>query len=67
MNNLVSLEQRGFLPSCIDFDNVITVQEVTHSLEIDTDKPPRMLAKIDTEKAFDTIEWSTILVILKRF
>lgn len=39
---------------------------MAHSLESDTDKPPRMLAKIDIEKAFDTIEWVAILATLSK-
>lgn len=37
-------------------------QEVVHSIEIDSSKPPRMIAKIDIAKSFDTIEWKAILV-----
>lgn len=43
------------------------MQEVAHSLESNTDKPTRMIVKIDIEKAFDTIEWTTILTALQRF
>lgn len=65
---LVSMEQSGFLPGRTAFDNIIAVQEVAHSLESDTSNPPpRMIAKIDIEKVFDTIEWSAILATLQRF
>lgn len=61
---LISRKQAGFVSDRCSFDNIITVQEVVHMLETGTKKPPRMLIKLDIKKAYDTVNWSAILVIL---
>lgn len=64
--NLIGKEQVGFVPGRCFFDNIITVQEVVHSIENDTSSPPRMIIKLDIEKAYDIINWSAILAILSK-
>ncbi|XP_039116442.1 uncharacterized protein LOC120251854 [Dioscorea cayenensis subsp. rotundata] len=63
---LIGIEQSGFLEGRSTFDNIIAVHELAHSLEFDKSSPPRMLVKVDIDKAFDTVEWSTILATLRR-
>lgn len=63
---LIAIEQSGFLAGRSTFDNIIDVQEMVHSLETDKSSPPRMFIKVDIEKAFDTVEWNTILATLHR-
>lgn len=59
---LIGREQAGFVSDRCSFDNIIAVQEIVHSMENDTKNPPRMLIKLDIEKAYDTVNWSAILV-----
>ncbi|XP_039115766.1 uncharacterized protein LOC120251270 [Dioscorea cayenensis subsp. rotundata] len=63
---LIGREQAGFVSDRCSFDNIIAVQEIVHSLETDTNNPPRMLIKLDIEKAYDTVNWSAILAVLTR-
>ncbi|XP_039130949.1 uncharacterized protein LOC120267377 [Dioscorea cayenensis subsp. rotundata] len=62
--SLIEREQAGFVSGRYPFDNIIALQEVVHTLENDCKNPPRMLIKIDVEKAYDTISWSAILATL---
>ena len=61
---LVDLEQSDFLSGHSTFDNIIATQEITHSTEVEASTPLRMIAKVDIDKAFDTVEWKTILATL---
>ncbi|XP_039145509.1 uncharacterized protein LOC120282722 [Dioscorea cayenensis subsp. rotundata] len=45
------------------FDNILTLQEVAHSIDNDA-SPLRMLIKLDIAKAYDTLSWSAILATL---
>ncbi|XP_039136968.1 uncharacterized protein LOC120274488 [Dioscorea cayenensis subsp. rotundata] len=63
---LVGREQAGFLSDRGAFDNILAVQEVAHSLEFDRLGPPRMLIKLDIEKAYDSLSWSAILATLTK-
>ena len=65
IHKLIGPEQNGFLAGKSTFDNIIAVQEIVHSLETDTQHPPRMLIKVDIEKAYDAMEWEAILATLK--
>lgn len=48
------------------FDNILAIQEPSHSLEQDWPTPPRMLMMIDIEKAYDALECYAILATLAR-
>lgn len=52
---LVGLEQAGFVSDCGAFDNILVVQEVAYSIEVDRNGPSRMLINIDIEKAYNTL------------
>ena len=47
-------------------DNIIAVHEGTHSFESDIQSPPRMMIKIDKEKACNSLEWNVALATLRR-
>ncbi|XP_039146767.1 uncharacterized protein LOC120284004 [Dioscorea cayenensis subsp. rotundata] len=59
-------EQVGFVSGRCTFDNILALQEIVHSLEHSMNDPPRMLTKIDIEKAYDTLSWSAILATLAK-
>ncbi|XP_039116586.1 uncharacterized protein LOC120252479 [Dioscorea cayenensis subsp. rotundata] len=63
--NLIGKEQCGFVHGRTPFDNIITLQEVAHSIDNDNN-PPRMLIKLDIAKSYDTMSWSAILVTLTK-
>lgn len=65
IHKIVGPEQNGFIPGQVTFDNIIAAQEIAYSLEYDFPAHPRMMIKIDIEKAFDSIEWLAILAILR--
>lgn len=56
----------GFVSGRCPFDNIITLQEVVHLLEKDIIDPPRMLVKMDIEKAYESISWASILTTLTK-
>lgn len=66
MPNLVGIEQNGFISGRDAYDNIISAQEIAHSLEFDSSVLPRMILKIDVEKAFHTLEWNVVLATLQR-
>lgn len=37
------------------------VQEMVHFISHDFSNPPRMIIKVDFEKAYDTLNWHAIL------
>lgn len=64
--HLIGWEQVGFVSGHCSFDNIIIVQEVVHTMENDTNSPPKMLIKLDIKKAYETLSWSAILAILSK-
>lgn len=64
--HLIGREQAGFIVDRCPFDNIITLQEIVHSVERELKSPSRMLVKIDVEKAYDTLSWTAILVIFTK-
>ncbi|XP_039119691.1 uncharacterized protein LOC120255989 [Dioscorea cayenensis subsp. rotundata] len=61
---LVGKEQCGFVPGRSPVDNIIAVQEMIHTINQDRTTPPRMILKVDIEKAYDTINWNIIYATL---
>ena len=45
LGNLISREQSGFSHGCSLLDNIIVVQEIAHSINLDGYNRPRMLLK----------------------
>ena len=66
LNNLISNEQSGFLSGRSPLNNVIAVQEMAHSINQDRSYTPRMILKIDIEKAYDSLNWNAILATFAR-
>ena len=65
LNNLISNEQSGFLSGRSPLDNVI--QEMAHSINQDRSYPPRMILKVDIEKAYDSLNWNAILATFAKW
>lgn len=66
LNNLISREQSGFIPARTPLDSIIVVQKIAHSINQDKSSPPRMIFKVDIEKAYDTLPWNAALATLAR-
>lgn len=47
----IGVEQSGFLLEKSSVDNIIAIQEVVHSIKKDTHSLPKMMVKVDIEKA----------------
>ncbi|XP_039119158.1 uncharacterized protein LOC120255390 [Dioscorea cayenensis subsp. rotundata] len=63
---LPSESKRALFRVAVPLINIIALQEVAHTIETDCKNLPRMLVKIDIEKAYDTISWSAILSTLTK-
>ena len=59
IHHLIRPKLAGFLAGRSSLDNIITIQEVVHSLEMDIHIHPRMMIKKDVEKAYDVLEWNS--------
>lgn len=64
--NFISREQYGFVSGRNVFDNIIALQEITHSFNRELVSPRRVLVKIDIEKVYDTLTWPAILSTLTK-
>uniref|UniRef100_A0A2N9HS98 Reverse transcriptase domain-containing protein n=1 Tax=Fagus sylvatica TaxID=28930 RepID=A0A2N9HS98_FAGSY len=62
---IVSPWQGAFVPGRLIQDNTIIAQEVVSSMKKSTAKDGFMAIKLDMEKAYDMMEWSFLLHILK--
>ncbi|KAK3001169.1 hypothetical protein RJ639_021066 [Escallonia herrerae] len=67
LHQLVSPLQAAFVPKRLINDNNIIVQELWHTMRKKKGKNGLMAIKIDMEKAYDKMEWSFILNVLKNF
>ena len=59
LNYIMSLEQCSFIPGRRALDNAIIVHEAIHYFKKAKGKVGKMLRKIDLEKAFERLEWSS--------
>lgn len=64
MNSLVSPCQCSFIPKRHSNDNIVTAQEIFHSMRTKKWKKVWMAIKIDLEKAYDHLKWSFIIETL---
>lgn len=64
LSNLVGGEQCGFIPRHCPMNNILSVQEVGHSIEHDLKDHLRMIVKIDVEKAYDTLSCNIVFATL---
>lgn len=55
LDTLISNEQSGFIAGPTPLDNIIAIQEIVHTINHDRRNPPRMLIKVDVEKAYMTL------------
>lgn len=66
IGHLIGREQCGFIPGRSPLDNIIAAQEIFHSINSDRSYPPRMVIKVDIEKAYDTLNWDSILATMTK-
>ncbi|XP_071902708.1 uncharacterized protein [Coffea arabica] len=60
------IEATGFIPGRGIFDNILLAQELIHELDrrlVD----PNLVLKLDLEKAYDRVDWSFLLFMLRQF
>ncbi|GJW09450.1 aspartic peptidase [Tanacetum coccineum] len=66
IKEVVSDNQSAFVPGRRISDNILLTQELMYAYHRDIG-PPRCAFKIDIQKAYDTVDWHFMDVILKRF
>lgn len=55
----------GFIPSRQANDNIVIAQESIHSMRKSQGKRRGMIVKIDLEKAYDCIDWTFLVEVLR--
>ena len=65
--NLISPLQTAFVPGRMGVDNMITAQELIHTMSLKKRRAGFMAIKIDLEKAYDKLEWHFIHDMLKLY
>lgn len=58
LKDTITLNQTSFIPGRQITDNIITSEELVHSLKYTTAGMGGMIVKLDFEKAYDRMEWS---------
>lgn len=58
MNHLIIGEQRAFIQRRQILDNILTVQEMLHPMEIASTRSALTVLKINIERAYDRIKWT---------
>ncbi|XP_022030689.1 uncharacterized protein LOC110931611 [Helianthus annuus] len=66
LDTLVSINQSAFVPGRKITDNILLTQELMHNYHLNKGQP-RCAFKIDIQKAYDTVSWSFLESILKKF
>ena len=62
---IISEEQTGFMSGISILDDIITIQETIHS--VDLNKEACMLMKLDIQKAYDMVDWRFLCKMLEAF
>ncbi|TXG69366.1 hypothetical protein EZV62_004301 [Acer yangbiense] len=66
VEKLVSHEQGAFIPGSSIFENITLAQEMVHSLHKKV-TGGNVMVKLDMAKAYDRVNWSFLLEVLKAF
>ncbi|XP_073133406.1 uncharacterized protein [Henckelia pumila] len=66
VGRLVSQSQIGFVPGRMIADNILLAHELTHSLNLPA-RGGNVILKLDMAKAYDRVQWSFLLDVLRRF
>lgn len=66
MHKLVGTHQSSFIKGRLAADNVISAQEVIHSLRMKAGSKCGMVVKVDLEKAYDRIDWDFLRLVLAK-
>ncbi|XP_021985789.1 uncharacterized protein LOC110881983 [Helianthus annuus] len=66
LESFVGINQSAFVPGRKISDNILLTQELMHNYHLNRG-PPRCAFKIDIQKAYDTVNWSFLEVVLQRF
>ena len=66
MNNIISVEQRGFIQGRNIRDCICVTSEAINQLH-NKSFAGNLAFKVDTSKAFDTLEWNFLLKVLNKF
>ncbi|XP_073149021.1 uncharacterized protein [Henckelia pumila] len=66
VGKLVSQSQSGFVPGRMIADNILLAHELTHSLNLPA-RGGNVILKLDMAKAYDRVQWSFLLDVLRRF
>lgn len=67
IQNVMSLLQGVFVKGRQSSDLFILAQEILHSMNASSSKQGWLILKLDIKKAFDTISWKIILIMLKAY
>nr|GEV80291.1 sugar transport protein 13 [Tanacetum cinerariifolium] len=66
LKTLVNLNQLAFIPRRSISDNILLTQELMHNYHLDSGAP-RCAFKVNIQKAYDTVDWNFLRMILKGF
>lgn len=60
VKDAITTNQTSFIPGQQVNNNIVTYQEVVHSLQYTRAKHGGMIMKLNLEKAYDRLEWSFV-------
>ncbi|GKA68734.1 hypothetical protein Tco_0768651, partial [Tanacetum coccineum] len=66
LNTLISPNQSAFIPGKRISNNILLTQELMHNYHLDRGAP-RCAFKVDIQKAYDTVDWDFLKLILGAF
>ncbi|GJS60553.1 hypothetical protein Tco_0655337 [Tanacetum coccineum] len=66
LKTIVSPNQSAFVPGRSITDNILLTQELMHNYHLDRGSP-RCAFKVDIQKAYDTVDWSFLRMVLLGF